>query len=279
MHGHRVLTVDLRGRSETVAELDDKPSGIGFLPDGTPIVVLMRRRQIVRLATGGVRGHADLSSIAGHDLNDMVVDREGRAYVGNRFKRGDILGTKERAAPSSPEGIVLVMPDGVCRVVADSLFSPNGIVITPDAKTLIVALSRSHRLVAFDVEEDGRLANRRLFAQTGSSSTNLVLGRDPSPDGICLDAEGAIWFGSPLTGEFIRILEGGQVTDRIQLPDGRWAVACSLGDADRRTLFLVSARASLENMATCVDYESDKRSTASGRVEVVQVDVPGRGWP
>jgi len=274
MHTHRVLTVDLRGRATTVAHLDDKPSGIGFLPDSTPIVVSMRKRQIVRLDGHVPSVHADLNAIPGHDLNDMVVDGGGRAYVGSRFPRN-----QDNSDHNSGDGIVLVAPDGADRLVAGNLFSPNGSVVTPDGSTLIVSQSRSHRLVAFDIGDDGSLANRRLFASLAPAGRDPVLGRDPSADGICLDAEGGIWCGSPLTGEFLRILEGGEITHRIALAAGKWAIACALGGDDRRTLFLVTAVTTLENMAACVDYESDQKSTSNGWVEVVRVDAPGCGWP
>lgn len=270
MHGHRVLTVDLQGNSTHIAAFDDKPSGIGLLADGTPIVVSMRKRLLVRIAPdGSLSTYADLNVLPGDSLNDMVMDGHQRAYVGNRIARGYSANSLQETSGPSAEGVVLVTPDGRIEEVARDLWSPNGSVVTPDNRTLIVAEARGCRLIAFDIEEDGTLGNRRLFADTG----------DANPDGIALDAEGAIWIGSPRKSAFYRILPGGKVAAEIKLPEGKWAVACALGGPDRRTLFMLTAYQTMENLAKLVDFEADKRSTSRGFVEVVTVDVPGAGWP
>jgi sugar lactone lactonase YvrE len=272
MHAHKILTVDLNGQAQVVAELHDKPSGLGFLPDDTPIAVSMRRRLILRLSPDGLETHADLNDVPGDYLNDMVVDNYGRAYVGNRIQRPMSHAALDlRNADSGPlEDIVLVHPDGSHEVTARGLVTPNGLAITQDGATLIVAETRRRQLSAFEiVQSSGALRNRRIYGSTGGGF----------PDGIALDASGAVWIGSPFTEDFLRIREGGDVADRIKLRDGEWAIACALGGYDRRILFLLTAVTTLENSAACIDYESDLRSTAKGAIATVEVDVPGVGWP
>lgn len=268
MHAHRVLTMDMTGRSDTVAELHDKPSGLGFLPDGTPIVVSMRDRLLFAIGSdGSLSVYADLTCLPGDCLNDMVIDGKGRSYVGTLTRR-DVR--PEDLQPSDGrEGLVLVLPDGTATQVADDMLSPNGSVVTPDNTTLIVAEHRANRIDAFDINDDGSLGNRRVFADT----------LDADPDGIALDAEGAIWIGCPQLGAFRRILPGGRVTDEIKMPAGKWAVACALGGPDRRTLFLLTSWQTNENMKRLVSYEADKTSNSRGAIEVVTVEVPGAGWP
>jgi sugar lactone lactonase YvrE len=279
MHAHKVATVDLDGAFNIVHELtDDRPSAIGFQPDGTLLVVSARKRLLLKSAggTGPLTSYCDLNGIPGDNFNDMVVDGCGRAYLGNRFKHSTAKGPD---GLGSPEGIVLVTTDGVAREVANDVFSPNGSVVTPDGKTLIVALSRYFKILAFDIEADGTLSNRRLFADTARDPAAPNAKHDPSPDGICLDEAGGIWFGSPRTGEFLRVLEGGEVTDRIPLPAGWRGLACMLGGPERRDLFLISAESTDEINASCVDYASELKSASKGFVDVVRVDIPGVGWP
>jgi sugar lactone lactonase YvrE len=254
MHAYKVQTVDLNGRLETIASVAERPAGLGFLPDGQLIVVSMRDRRLLRLEADGLREIADLSDLANGNLNDMVVDAEGRAYIGN-------FGYDYDSDPMSlrPTNIVLVTPDGQARSVADGLIFPNGTVISPDGGTLIVAETFAGRLTAFTVASDGSLADRRLFAELGG----------PFPDGICLDADGAVWVGSPSTSEFLRVLEGGQVTHRVPVP-GKWAVACMLGGDDRRTLFLCTAETTPQDLA---------KGKSKGWIEALRVDVPGAGRP
>lgn len=227
MFGHRVMTVDLDGTSTLIAEFDDLTSGLGFLPDGTPLVVLMEGRRIMRLEPGGGTSvHADLSSIPALNLNDMVVNSDGRAYV-------DCI----KGRPSDPtvdvgDCIVLVEANGEFRIAAEGgLHRPNGLAITADGKTLIAAELTMHRLTAFDIEGDGSLNRRRRFADVPNDL----------PDGICLDTEGAAWLGSARSNRFVRVRPGGVVTDTITVADGMWASACALGGSDRRTLFMTAA--------------------------------------
>jgi sugar lactone lactonase YvrE len=250
MHAYQVMTVDLSGRTETIVRVPGLPSGLGWLPDGRLLVVSMTDRRLLRLESGGLVEVADLSKLASYHCNDMVVDRQGRAYIGH-------FGFDYYSQPFAPAEVILVTPDGSARVVAEQMAFPNGSIITPDGRTLIVAETFGGCLTAFDIQPDGSLAGRRVWALTSPAI----------PDGICLDAEGAVWVSSP-TGEVLRIQEGGQVADRISL--SRPAFACMLGGADLRTLFVMTAKS---------DNPDELRAEPSGRVEIVEVDVPGAGLP
>jgi len=250
MPAYQVMTVDLAGRTETIVRVPGLPSGLGWLPDGRLLVVSMTDRRLLRFESGGLVEVADLSKLASYHCNDMVVDRQGRAYIGH-------FGFNYYSQPFAPAEVILVTPDGSARVVAEQMAFPNGSIITPDGRTLIVAETFGVCLTAFDIQPDGSLAGRRIWASTSPAI----------PDGICLDAEGAVWVASP-TGEVLRIQEGGQVADRINL--SRPAFACMLGGTDLRTLFVMTAKS---------DSPDEVRAESSGRVEIVEVDVPGAGLP
>ena len=252
MHAHRVMTVNLDGKTETVAEVPGQPSGLGWLPDGRLLVVSMTDRRLLRLDPDGLTEAADLRELASYHCNDMVVDRQGRAYIGNFGF--DLIAQQ----PFAPAEIVLVTPDGNARVVADEMAFPNGSVITPDGHTLIVGETFGSRLTAFDIKPNGSLTGRRVWAQLEQAV----------PDGICLDAEGAIWVASPMSAEVLRVREGGEVTHRIKV--STQAYACMLGGPERRTLFVLTAETTNPDEA---------RAKKSGRVETVEVDVPGAGLP
>lgn len=251
-----VMTVDLHGHAEVIAEVPARPSGLGWLPDGRLLIVSMLDRRLLRLDMDGARRRlsvvADLSALASSHCNDMVVDAVGRAYVGNF---GFDAYTQQ---PFHAAEIVLVMPDGAARTVASDLAFPNGAVITPDGRTLIVGETWASRLTAFDIAPDGSLTGRRLWAQLEGAA----------PDGICLDAEGAIWLASPFGAEVLRVREGAQVLERV--PVSTQAFACMLGGDDRRTLFVLTAEAALPDEA---------RAKMTGRIEIVRVEVPGAGLP
>lgn len=251
-HDRRVVSVGLDGSVETIVEVPECPSGLGWLPDGRLLVVSMRDRKLLRLDPEGLTEVADLSDLATWYCNDMVVDAVGRAYIGNFGF--DLDGGGDPVATV----IVRVDPDGSVSVAADEIRFPNGTVITPDGATLIVGESYGGCLTAFDVAADGSLSNRRLWAKL----------KGAVPDGICLDAEGAIWSACPLTGRVLRVLEGGEVTDEV-LVSRKGAFACMLGGPDRRTLFVCAADAS-DPAAT-----GDMR----GAIEVCTVEVPGAGLP
>ena len=252
MHDDRVLAVGLDGRVERILDVPTQPSGLGWLPDGRMLVVSMTDRKLLRVDRGGVAVHADLSAIATFHANDMVVDGHGRAYVGN------FGWDYESGAPVRKTALALVHPDGRVVRAAEDLAFPNGMVLTPDGRTLIVAETFAQCLTAFDVAGDGGLSNRRLWASV-----------DPVfPDGICLDAAGAVWVASPLSNEVVRVREGGDVADRIAT--GRHTIACTLGGPDRRTLFVLTSEAIRRDEA---------RPKRSGRIETVPVDVAGAGVP
>ncbi len=254
MHARRVMRLEPGGRAEIVVEVpDDEPSGLGWLPDGRLLVVSMRRRRLLRLDPGGLVEAADLSAIASFSCNDMVVDAHGRAYVGNL---GSDVNAGEEARPAE---LVLVPPDGPPRAAAGGLLVPNGCVITPDGGTLVVAESFGARLTAFDVAADGSLGGGRTWADLGEGAV---------PDGICLDAQGAIWVAMPLASEVVRVREGGEITDRI--PVSGLAAACMLGGDDRRTLFICAAD---------THPPDSGEPTRDGRIDRVRVDVPGAGFP
>jgi sugar lactone lactonase YvrE len=230
------------------------PSGLGWLPDGRMLVVSMGHRQVLRRQDDGtlVR-HADLSAHEGVRSNDMTVGPDGRAWVGG-FGFDLLAGAEARATV-----ITTVDPDGTTRVAAEGLMFPNGMVLDQGAHRLIVAETMAGRLSAFDVGDDGTLNRRRTFAEVDGMS----------PDGICGDAEGAVWAASPLQHAVLRVREGGEVVDRIETGD-RLAIACMLGGSDRRTLHVLTAEV--------LDAE-EARQRRSARVEVVEVEVPGAGWP
>jgi sugar lactone lactonase YvrE len=220
----RVQRVDMKGYCETMVSVPGQPSGLGWLPDGRLLVVSMTDRRLLRLDGQGLTEVADLSPLAPFHCNDMVVDAKGRAYIGN-FGFDLMTGETPRST-----NLILVLPDGQARVVAQDLLFPNGAVITPDGRTLIIGESYASRLTAFDIAEDGSLSGRRVWATLNRAA----------PDGICLDAEGAIWLASPISREVIRVREGGEVTHRIATPGQ--ALACMLGGQDRRTLFVLTGK-------------------------------------
>lgn len=252
MHAHEVVRVELKGgRPDTVVHVPNRPSGLGFDPDGRLLIVSMNDKKLLRHVEAGLEEVADMSALAGGPCNDMVVDAKGRAYVGNFGF--DTFG----GAPQQDTVLILVTPEGDVRAVADGLAFPNGTVVTPDGKTLIVGESRGLRLTAFDIEDDGSLSNRRLWADLGVSA-----------DGIALDEEGCIWVASPRGPGFIRVAEGGEVKETIE--SDMLAIACALGGEDRRTLFLLEAKeASPQNI----------EGRGNARIRYTRVDVPGAGIP
>jgi sugar lactone lactonase YvrE len=250
---HRVLTLDDRGRSELVVEVPQRPSGLGWTRDGKLLVVSMLDRRVMKVEGGRLAVYADLSQIATGPCNDMVVDAVGRAYVGN-------FGY-DRHANEAPRtsSLIRVDPDGLAVAVADEPMFPNGMAITPDGETLIVAETYAHRLTAFTIGADGGLTGRRLMA---------ALDHACFPDGICLDAEGAVWIADARGHDVLRVFDGGRVERRIGVGE-RSVFACMLGGPDRRTLFLCTSTGSGPAMAHKTD----------GRIEFVPVDVPGAGRP
>ena len=251
-HAGSIKTVDINGNSELIAELDDLPGGLGWLPDGRLLVVSMTKRQLLTLDQGELKLFADLSALASFHCNDMLTDSVGNSYVGN-------FGYDLHAgAPLSTAEIILVSPAGKPIVVSSDVIFPNGMVITPDGKTLIVAETFASRLSSFSIQPDGRLGKRELWADLD----------DGSPDGICLDQENAIWAACPNTGNVIRVEQGGKVTDTVKTI-GK-AYACMLGGAEQNKLFVMTSE---------TDDPQQAVTMRSGRVEWLTVKVPGAGLP
>ncbi|MGZ4676552.1 MAG: SMP-30/gluconolactonase/LRE family protein [Acidimicrobiia bacterium] len=251
-HDARVKSLTPDGVLTTLVEVPNRPSGLGWDPEGRMLVVSMDDRRLLRWDGTTLAEVADLTPYAPWHCNDMVVDAVGRAYVGNFGF--DLDGGADPVATT----MVRVDPDGSVAVAADGLRFPNGTVITPDGATLVVGESWAGCLTAFDVATDGTLSNRRRWAQLEGAV----------PDGICLDAEGAIWSACPLTGRVLRVREGGEVTDVVRV-DRRGAYACMLGGEDRTTLYVCTADAS--NPA--------ETTPMRGAIEACPVDVPGAGLP
>ena len=244
------------GEMDKVLEVKSVPSGLGWLPDGRMLIVSMEDRRLLRFdrATGEVATHADLSGIAAYDINDMVVDARGRAYVGDCGWDFRAKGAQKKDGP-----LISVGPTGDgAHVATAGVDFPNGVVILPGGRTLVVAETFGAKLTAFDVDPDtGALSGKRLWAA-------MPPGR--FADGICCDAEGAIWVAS-LAKETLRVKEGGEITDVVT--HERMAVACALGGEDGKTLFV------------CTSESSDPKETVkrTGRMERIRVDVPHAGWP
>jgi sugar lactone lactonase YvrE len=248
MLGEAVHTADMRGSLTTLPLPGHSPSGLGFRPDGTLLIASTEDRQVLRYDGEAVVTIADLADVAPANLGDMVVDDAGRAYIGCQAFSGGV--------------IVRLDPDDSVTVVAEDLDFPNGMVITEDRKTLIVAESTARRLSAFtigDSSDPAGLADRRIFAD----------GLDGPPDGIALDAAGGVWVSMTLAHQFDRITEGGAVTDRIDMVE-RVAIACALGGPERRTLFLLSSTDA---------YPQRLVGTRLSQLDAVTVDTPGAGLP
>jgi len=248
-----IVAVDLSGKSEVIVRMPSFPFSIDWLRDGHLLLtsgrsgLLLRREPDGRLVT-----HADLSSLSG-GWNEIVVDGRGNAYInGTGF---DLLAGEAFA----PGIVALVTPDGSARQVADGIAFPNGMAVTPDNSTLIVAESYGNRLTAFDIEPSGSLSHRRVWAETGTDH----------PDGICLDAEGALWYADVGNKHCVRVCEGGEVLQTIELDRG--CFACMLGGVDSKTLFMVATEwKGVENMAN---------GSRTGQILTVRATAPHAGWP
>lgn len=253
MWDFKVYKMTASGSRSVVCELPKRPSGIGFLPDGTPLIVSMADKKLMKLVGRRLSVHSHLDKLAGGDINDCVTDNAGRTYVGNFGY--DLFGGAEKALAD----LVLVEANGAARIVASGLDFPNGTVIKDAGKTLVISESWANRLSAFDIAADGSLSNRRVYASFD----------DRVPDGICLDAAGAIWVSCFNSGEFIRVLEGGEITDTVTC-GGKRAVACQLGGGDGRTLFCCTYAGQIEDV---------QQRKALAAVETVRVSVGSGGSP
>ena len=269
-YAHRVLRVSPEGVAVAVANVPNRPSGLGFLPDNSLLIVSMQDRKILhRHADGALSEYADLAAVTGGYANDMVVDRHGRAYVGNLGF--DLFGGGTPAATS----LVRVDPDGTVVVVADDLWCPNGTVISADGKTLIVAESFATRLTAFTIEASGDLSERREWAAFGPppafDSMDTIMTAAFVPDGCAIDAENHVWVADALAGRACRVAPGGRIVDEVRAPNDFGIFACALGGQDGRTLVLCAAP----------DFSDVKRAAAREAVLYAhEVSVPhGGGLP
>ena len=263
-----VFAYDSAGNEEQILEVEGQPSGLGWLPDGSLLVVSMRDHRLLRHTRDGeVSVHADLTEHCGGHLNDLVVDELGRAYAGNFGF--DLMNFADPAGTS----LVRVNPDGSVHVEADDLWFPNGMVV--DGDTLIVGETFAGRLTAFTMRADGRLTDRRVWGQIAPTVepgpvAEMLPNLGFAPDGCCLDAEGHIWAADGLGGPTCRIAPGGEIVDEIQLPEGLAAFACMLGGEDGRTLLLCSAP----------DFiEANRKDATEAYLFTTTVDVPRGGRP
>jgi len=248
---HSVHRADTSGKLTTVATVKNRPSGLGFTPDGCLLIVSMLDRKLLKLLDGALHEYADLARLAGGPCNDMLVTREGRTYVGN-FGYDHHNGEARRTTR-----LIRVDPDRSVHQEAGDLTFPNGTALTPDGKTLIVAETHVGRISTFKVGPDGGLSEHRTFAAlTGFA-----------PDGLCIDSEGAIWVADIAGRRVIRLFDGGRIVQAISTGEDRAPFACMLGGDDLRTLFVCTNTDSGPKMA-------DKRD---GRIETIRVEVPGLG--
>ena len=245
MDEYKILTLDTDGNLEVVLTRPNRVSGLGWLSDDSLIFVSMEDQRLFKYTSGDISEYADLNNIATFYLNDMIIDKKDRVYVGNfgfdYFNRASFV----------PAEIIMVSPDGNIKVVAKDMAFPNGMVITPDGRTLIVAETFATRLTAFDIQEDGSLINRRIWASL----------RSLPPDGICLDEGGGIWTSAPGRHRVVRVVEGGEITHIVKIETDSYA--CILGGPDRKRLFIAT---------------SDHTRT-NGKIEFVDVEYAGAGLP
>lgn len=267
MWGHEILRFDEAGGRTLVHRFgpEEDPGGLGWLPDGSLVVVGMEGRRVYRLTAVGtspalaVALHADLAPLAAWPCNDMIVRRDGTAWV-SHFGY-DMWGGTTGFLPAT---LIRVQPDGRADVVARDLLAPNGMALPEDEQTLYLSECGRSQILAFDVEPDGSLANRRVHAELPRAE-----GRDfAPPDGLCLDAEGALWAAEPIGQRVLRIDRAGRVSHALDFDQSPLAVV--LGGSDRRTLFVCSSG----------EHDKPRRGRLpTGRVDALRVDVPGAGRP
>jgi sugar lactone lactonase YvrE len=273
MIGCKVVAIDDHGKTEVVADVPERPNGLGFLADGTFLYTSMNDSRLYRITPGGkTELHSDMRSLMTGYTGDMVIDRFGRAYVddvGARVLHGEEL---------RPGRIVIVEPDGSARVGAEDLMFPNGIVITNDGNTLILCETPAKRLTAFDIVGDGELSGRRLYKDTETLREHGIVSKGSTgltADGICIDAEDGLWLSMLDTGEFVRLDRAGNPTHRISIGD-RHAVACALGGDDGQTIYLVAT----EIPKGVGIFEAMMKNLTKSFVMTAHVDVPrGAGRP
>ena len=260
-YAHAIKSIDEAGAMRIELELDDQPSGLGWLPDGRLLVVAMKERAVRRLDPDGLVLHADISALTAHLCNDMVVDAQGSAWVGNfgfdldadlKARGLEVLGDHPVA------NLVRVDADGTVHLAARDMHFPNGSVITADGKTLIVAETLAGCLTSFTINDDKSLADRRVWASLEGMG----------PDGICLNEDNQVWVANALAPEVVLVAEGGEIVQRVATSQPCYA--CMLGGEDAKTLFAVTAASS--------DAETVS-ATKTGKIETIRVTAARAGWP
>jgi len=267
---HQVLAVTEEGATETVLEVPTQPSGLGWMPDDSLLVVSMRDHRVLRLSPEGtVTVHAELGGLCGGHLNDMVVDTAGHAFVGDFGF--DLMG----AGDPKTTNLVRIDPEGTVTVVAEEMHFPNGMVITPDGSTLVVGETMACRYTAFDLAPNGQLANRRVWVQLAPapvlSDYASTLGQlGVAPDGCTMDAEQALWVADALGGRLLHVARDGEILEELHAPEGLGFFACMLGGPDGRHLLACAAP----------DFFEANRSTRDEALLLVtEVEVPHGGLP
>jgi sugar lactone lactonase YvrE len=250
-----IIAVDLTGNSEVVTCVPfGLPFCIDWLRDGHLLIVSGRERLLLRREPdGSLVSHADLRPLSDHGCNEIVVDGRGNAYVNG--------GGFDRPGQKASGIVALVTPDGSARQVADGISFPNGMAVTPDNSVLIIAESHGRKLTAFDIAADGSLSNRRVWAELG----------DGVPDGICIDADGAVWYADVPNKRCVRVREGGEMLQTVAVDRG--CFACMLGGADRKTLFIIATE------WRGMEKAAEVAQARTGQVLTVAVPVSGIGWP
>ena len=253
IHGFKVIAVDVEGNSEIIAHVESKPSGLGWTTENELLIVSMEDSKLLKKTNTNLETVAELATHGAFYSNDMVVDKHGRAYIGHFGF--DLYGNGER----SPSTLLCVESNGEVSIAATDLGFPNGVVITPDDKNLIIAETHNQRITIFDKLDNGTLTNRKICAQLEGIF----------PDGICLDIEGCIWIASPREPSgCYRVSQSGEVLEFISSLDMS-AFACMLGGKDRKTLFMCEASGSRPGTI----------SEGNGRIRMIDVNVPGTGLP
>ncbi len=265
-YDHAVHAIDLSGNDERIVEVESQPSGLGWLPNGDLLVTSMLDRKLMRWDGSELTTHADLGGHFTWHANDLLVDQQGRAYIGNFGFDYEVFLDEQgiEGLFADPDSLTTVMcrvdADGTINVASDGLIFPNGMVITPDGKTMIVAETLALRLTAFDIAPDGSLSNRHVWADLSAHMA--------APDGICLDAEGAVWIANALAPRLMRISEGGAVLAEVETTMKTYA--CMLGGPEGKHLFAMTAPTSDSRHAPL---------ERNGAIEVVEVAIPHAGLP
>jgi sugar lactone lactonase YvrE len=266
---HQVSTIDAGGVETVIVEVEHQPSGLDWLPDGSLVIASMKDRRVLRFADGALSTLADLMPYCGGHLNDLVADGAGRVFVGDFGY--DLMAGGDPATAT----LKRVDPDGTVTVVAQDLHFPNGAVITPDGSSFVVGETLGNRYTAFDLNPDGSLSNRRVWAELGplpvGSTTEEVFGQlVVAPDGCTLDAGGHIWAADAVGSRAVRVAPGGAIVDEVRAPDGLGVFACALGGDDGRTLLMCCAPDF---------YEHNRAIAREAELLATDVDVPHAGRP